>query len=120
MNPAGASQRGVRIAKWFLVLSYGIGAPLFAWLEYRQGIFSARFQLPPMVLYLVAATQFASAVALSVRQLAPWAAAALSVTTLGAIAGHLRIGSPMTALPALCYTILQIWFGVRVSRADAA
>jgi hypothetical protein len=47
------------------------------------------------------------------------ATAALTVVTLGAIASHLRIESPSTALPALAYTLVQVWVGLE-SRASAA
>jgi hypothetical protein len=52
-----------------------------------------------------------------VRRLAPWAAAALTVTTLGAAASHIRIGSPQAALPALLCSAIQVWFALR-SRAS--
>jgi hypothetical protein len=54
-----------------------------------------------------------------VRPLVPLATAALTVVTLGAIASHLRIESPSTALPALAYTLVQVWVGLE-SRASAA
>jgi hypothetical protein len=41
-----------------------------------------------------------------------WAAGGLTLTTLGAIALHLRIGSPLTAWAAVLYTAVQVWFGL--------
>jgi hypothetical protein len=66
-----------------------------------------------VLIYLVCIVQVVCAASVLVRRLAPWAAAALTVTTLGAVASHVRIGSPMTALPALIYTAVQLWFGFR-------
>ena len=40
-------ERWLRIAAWFLAISYGIGAPLTAVIEYRSQTFSQRFDLPP-------------------------------------------------------------------------
>ena len=112
------SERPVRelwtdIAAGFLAISYGLGAPLTAFVEYRIQVLSLRFDLPPWLVYLTCAVQLACAVGVLVRPLASRAAAALTATTLGAIFAHLRIGSPMTAAPALVYTLIQIWFGRR-------
>lgn len=110
--------RGVRREKWrrivagFLSVSYGIGAPLMAFLEFRDQVFSQRFDLPSELIYLTCAVQGMAAVGVLVRRFAPGSAAALTAITLGAVASHLRIGSPSTALPALGYTVLQVWFGL--------
>ena len=37
----------------------------------------------------------------------------LTVTTIGAAACHLRIGSPVTSLAAFAYTAVQVWYGLR-------
>lgn len=50
--------------------------------------------------------------AILVRSLTPWAAAGLTLITLGAVVSHLRIASPSTALPAVAYTALQVWVGL--------
>jgi uncharacterized membrane protein YphA (DoxX/SURF4 family) len=95
------------------VLSYAIGAPLTAYMEYTNHVVSLRFGLPPSLLYSTCAVQFLASIGVVVRSLAPWAAAALTVITVGAIASHLKIGSPLTALPAVVYTVIQVWFGLR-------
>lgn len=100
----------------FLAASYGIGAPWTALLEVRGAIFSERFDVPPPLIELTCVVQVVAAVGLFSRRFAPWAAAALTVITLGAIAAHFRIGSPATALPALVYTAVQVWLGLE-SRA---
>jgi len=102
------------VAGWFLFLSYFIGAPAFAIVEARTGLFSGRFNYPPEFLYLVSAAQFLCSLVLFVRVLAPWSAVLLTVITVGAVISHLRIDSATTALPALIYTAIQIWYGVRV------
>ena len=105
-----------RATVWFLTLSYAIGSPAFSVFEAQTGVISARFGYPPAFLYLVGATQFACALVLRRRSLAPWACAVLSVLSLGAAASHLRIHSPLTSIPALAYTAIQIWYGLSVYR----
>ncbi len=96
---------------WFLAISYGLAAPITAYFEATQGLISARFDYPPGLVYLVCASQVVAVGGLFVRSLAPWAAAGLSVITLGALVSHLKIGSPLTAVPAVLYTVIQVWFG---------
>lgn len=112
--------RGVRIAAVFLAISYGIGAPLGAFFEFHQHLISARFHYPPVFIYLLCVVQFACAFGVLVRRVAPWAAAVLTVTTLGAIVSHVRIGSPRTAVSAVVYTVVQVWFGLRSHTLRAA
>ena len=106
----------VRIMAGFLALSYGLGAPLAALLEYRGHLLSERFDLPPALVYVTCAVQFACAFAVFVRPLASWAALLLTFTTLGAIASHVKIGSPETAVTAVVYTAIQVWFGLERRR----
>ena len=103
----------VGVAAGFLAISYGIGAPLTAFLEYGSQTLSQRFDLPRELIYITCGVQFVCAIGVLVRPLASWAAAALTVITLGAIASHLRIASPVTALPAIFYTAVQAWFGLK-------
>jgi putative Ca2+/H+ antiporter (TMEM165/GDT1 family) len=105
-------RRSLRIAGWFLAISYGIGAPVTAIAELRSAALSERFGLPPELIYLTCAVQLASASAVLVRALAPWAALALTAVTVGAIGAHLNTEAPVRAIPAVLYTVLQIWFGI--------
>jgi hypothetical protein len=114
-----APTRRLQIAAGFLAVSYAIGAPLTAWAELGGAVISQRFDLPPALIYLTCAIQLACAAAVLYRPLAPWAAAALTVITLGAIVSHLRMLSGLTALPALVYTSIQVWFGL-ASRASGS
>ena len=114
-----ARESWVRVAAGFLAISYAIGAPLTAFLEYRSQMMSQRFDYPPVLIYLTSAVQLVCSLGVLVRPLAPWAAAALTVVTLGAIASHLSIGSPVTALPALFFTAVQVWFGLQSRAQDA-
>lgn len=86
-------ERRVRVAAWFLALSYGLGAPVGAFFEFRSHTFSERFDLPAELIYLTCAVQFACSIGVLLRPFALWAAAALTVTTLGAIASHLKIAT---------------------------
>ena len=104
-------------AGWFLLLSYAVGAPVFAIVEAKSGLFSERFSYPSEFLYLVSAAQFICALVLFVRALAPWSAVVLTVITIGAVFSHVRIDSAISALPALAYTAIQIWYGIRVYRS---
>jgi len=108
--------RWQRVAGWFLFLSYAIGSPIFAIVESKTGVFSERFNYPPEFLYLVSAVQFICALVLFRRALAPWSAVILTVFTVGAVISHLKINSPVTALPALMYTAVQIWYGSQMYR----
>ncbi len=112
LNRALAGPRRLRTIALALAVSYAVGAPLMAVLEYRSHTLSVRFGYPPALIYLTCAIQLACSIGVLVRPLAPWAAAALSVTTLAAAASHLRIHSPGAALPALLYTAIQVWFGL--------
>jgi hypothetical protein len=105
-----------RIAGWFLTLSYAIGSPAFAIVEARTGAASQRFDYPPEFLYLVASAQFCCSLVLFRPVLAPWSIVVLTVLSIGAVASHFRIDSPVTSLPAVGYTVLQIWYGARVYR----
>jgi hypothetical protein len=104
------------IAGWFLFLSYAIGSPVFAIIEAKTGLFSARFEYPPEFLYLVSGVQFVCSLMLFKRAVAPWSISVLTALTIGAVASHIRIDSPTTALPALAYTAIQIWYGFRMYR----
>ena len=104
------------IVGWFLLLSYAIGSPVFAIIEARTGIISQRFDYSPEFLYLVSGTQFVCSSVLFVRSAAPWSAMVLTALTVGAVVSHIRIDSPVTALPALFYTVLQTWYGLRMYR----
>jgi hypothetical protein len=104
------------IAGWFLFLSYAIGSPAFAVVEARTGLISERFDYPPEFLYLISGAQFVCSLALFSRSFAPWSAAVLTILSVGAVVSHFRIGSPITAFPALVYTAIQIWYGFRMYR----
>ncbi len=111
MRSISRLERRVRVGAGFLAVSYGIGGPLTAFLEYRSQTLSERFDLPPEFIYLTSAVQFVCAIGVLLRPFASWAALVLTVITLGAIALHLSNESPATAIPALLYTAVQIWFG---------
>ena len=119
MSTSSARERWVRVAAGFLALSYALGGPLTAFAEYRSQALSQRFDLPPELIYLTCAIQLVCSIGVFVRRFAPWAAALLTVVTLGAIASHLRIGSPVTALTAVFYTAIQVWFGLETRAANA-
>lgn len=120
MDVRSARDRWSRVVAWFLAISYGIGGPLMAFVEHESHLFSQRFDLPPEVIYLTCVVQFACAIGVLVRPFAAWAAAGLTVMTLGAIALHLRMHSPATAMPALLYTVVQVWFWYRTRAGERA
>ena len=106
--------RWALIISRFLAISYGFGAPIAAFLEYKDHLLSIRFNYSPELIYITCAVQVICAIGVLIRPFAKWAAAGLTVTTIGAIYSHFRINSPVTAIPALIYTALQIWLGIRV------
>jgi hypothetical protein len=112
--------RWLRAAGWFLFVSYAIGSPLFALVEFRTGMFSQKFAYSPGFLYLVSGTQFVCALLLFRRSVAPFSIAILTVLSIGAAYSHFRIESPLTALPAVAYTVLQVWYGFGVRRKEGA
>ncbi len=118
MSRTSIRERSVRVAAWFLALSYGLGGPVAVFLEFRSHTLSERFDLPPALIYLTCTVQLVCSIGVLVRPFALWAAAALTVITLGAVASHVRIGSPATAVAAVVYTAVQVWFGL-MSRARA-
>ena len=64
------SERWIRIAAWFLAISYGIAAPLTAVAEFRGQALSQRFGLPSELIHFTCAMQLASSLAVLVRPLA--------------------------------------------------
>jgi hypothetical protein len=108
--------RWQRVAGWFLFLSYAVGSPIFAIVEAKTGVFSERFNYSPGFLYLVSGVQFICSLVLFRRALAHWSIAILTVFTVGAIYSHLKIDSAATAVPALVYTVIQVWYGRQMYR----
>lgn len=114
MNTSLWRNRLIRVAMWFLAVSYGIGGPLTAVLEFQKDLISERFDLPPLLIYLTCVAQTVCAILVFMPRLALWATGTLTVITIGAIGSHIRIGSPETAVTAVIYTAVQVWFGLKV------
>ena len=117
-HPSRPARPPLRAVAWFLAVSYGVGGPLGAFFEYNSSVLSERFDLPAALIYLGSVVQFSCALLVLSRRHARMAAVALSVTTIGAAGSHVRIGSPLTAIPALLMTALQIWFAARQGSVD--
>lgn len=108
---------------WFLAVSYVAAAPVMVVLESRDALFSQRFDLPAWLIYGTVVVQVVSVVLIVSERHAQKAALVLSATTLGALFSHIRIGSPLTAIPALAFTVVQLWLAVqlgRVTEGDAS
>jgi len=99
-----------RVVAWVLAISYMVGAPLAAFLEFNGQTMSERFGYPPGFIYATSFVQFICSIGLLLPRFASWAAILLTAIALGAVASHLRIGSPITSLPALAFAAAQIWF----------
>lgn len=110
MTDGGRNAKALRIVAWILAVTYLIGAPVAGYLEYTGDVLSQRFDLPPQLIYATCAAQLILAVGLLLPQYAVWSAGLLTVIAIGAVGSHLRIGSPLTALPALAYVAAQLWF----------
>jgi hypothetical protein len=107
----------LRIVAWILAATYLVGAPVAGFLEYSGQMLSQRFDLPPPLIYATCTAQAILAVGLLSSRYAIWSAGLLTVLAVGAVGSHLRIGSALTALPALAYVAVQLWFITAVRRA---
>jgi hypothetical protein len=101
-----------------LAVTYLIGALVVGYLEYNGQVLSQRFDLPPLLIYATCAAQLLLAVGLLLPKFAVWSAGLLTVIAIGAVGSHLRIGSPLTALPALAYVAVQLWFITASRKAE--
>jgi FtsH-binding integral membrane protein len=119
MNGPGQRRKSTRVVAWIIAVSYLVGAPVAAFLEFSAQMMSGRFGYPPLFIYATCAAQIVLSVGILVPRFAVWSAAILTVIAVGAVASHLRIGSPLTALPALAYVALQLWF-IATSRRQPA
>jgi len=99
----------VRVVVWVVAISYMIGAPVAVYLELHGHTLSERFDLPAGLIYFTSAIQFVCSIVLLLPRFTILSSALLTLIALGAVASHLRIGSPLTALPALAYVAVQIW-----------
>lgn len=99
-----------RLLGVILAVSYGIGSVAAAVLEYQQHFFSERFDIPSGLMYASFVVQAFCAAGVLVPKYARLAALCLTVTTVGAIIAHFRIGSPATSVTAFVFTGLQLWF----------
>jgi hypothetical protein len=114
------SNKWANFAGWFLLVTYTLGALVFAFLEFSGNVMSARFDYPPALIYLVSAIQIPCAIALLFPRLILPSLAVFTALSLGAVASHFRIGSPMTSLPAIAYTVIQVWLAYRIWSAAAS
>jgi len=96
-------------AGWFLVVTYAVGALVFALMEQQGQVMSERFDFPPVFIYAVAGIQLICVAALFYPRLRLGSLAILSILSVGAVAAHFRIGSPVTSLPAVAFTVVQLW-----------
>lgn len=118
MTDSGRNRKRLRTVAWVLAATYLIGAPVAGCLEYNGQVLSQRFDLPPPMIYATCAAQVVLAVGILSRKHAVWSATLLTVLAVGAVGSHLRIGSPLTALPALVYVAVQLWFITATRRAE--
>lgn len=106
-----------QVTGWFLFLSYVLGSPAMMVAEYHSGLLSERFGYPPTFIYFVGLAQFICVLVMPFRPFAVWSLLALTVLSVGAVWSHLKIGFPITGLPSVGYTALQVWFGWHVYRS---
>lgn len=108
---------GARTTAWFLFLSYLLGGPVFVALEFFSSMLSERFVYAPAFIYLVGIVQLGCSVLLLYPRTRFWSLVILTVISVGAVGSHFRIGSPLTAIPALVYTVLQMWLALYAYQA---
>ena len=63
-----------QVVAWVLAISYMVGAPLAAFLEYNCQTLSKRFDYPSELIYATCIVQFFCSIGLLLPRLAPWAA----------------------------------------------
>lgn len=80
---------------------------------------SLRFGYTEEFIFFICIVQLLCSLALLAPRLILWSIAALTVISIGAVASHIKIDSPLTALPAVAYTLVQIWFAYRVKTGRA-
>ena len=107
-----------RIVAISLAISYGLGSPIGAILEYLKDFFSKRFDLPSELIYATFIIQFICAFGVLSKRYARWSSLCLTATTIGTIYVHFRIGSPSASIIAFAYTGLQIWFWYSLRKAE--
>ena len=108
--------RPQQFSGWFVFISYAVGSPAMIAVEFRGEVVSQRFGLMPEFVYVVGLVQFVCAFLLFSPRMATWSLATLSVLSAGAVGLHLKIGSPLTGVPALAYTALQVWIAIQAYR----
>lgn len=106
--------RFVSLAVVLVAVSYAVGAPVAFLMEYRHGWVSGNLGLPENVIFLAAALQLCCSVAILFRATANLATAALSVVSIGVAVSYLRSGATLASVPALAYTLVQVWLGLRL------
>ncbi len=102
------------------MVSYLCGPLFVSFQEFRSSATSEHFGLPPELIYLTSLVQFVSALALLTKRVEMWAALALTATTVGAMGSHFKIGSPETSVAAIVYSGIQLWFAIKVRRAETS
>ena len=81
---------------------------------------SERFGLPAWLIYGTAVIQLLCVPLVLWKRYARYAAVTLSVITVGAALSHFKIGSPLTSVPALFYTGMQLWLAAHRGAVDAS
>jgi len=110
----------VRVVGWFLFLSYFLGSPAFALAEFRSHLLTDMFGYSVAFIYLSKAAQFVCALLLWSKRFRLLSIGVLTITAIGAFVSFLNSPSPLAGLPAMGYTLLQVWLGCQVYRRDAS
>lgn len=118
--PATRPGGRVRLAVGFVALSYAVGAPVAVLMEYRYGMVSGGLGLPGQVVLLAAAVQLCCSVAILFRVTANLATAALTVISIAVAVSYIRGGATLASVPALAYSVVQVWLGLRLCSECAA
>ena len=111
---ATGPDRVASLAVVVVALSYALGAPVAALMEHRYGVLSGGLGLPEHVVFLAAAVQLCCSVAILFRATANLATATLTVISIGVAVSYLRGGAPLASVPALAFTVVQVWLGLRL------
>ena len=107
----------VRMAAWFLFISYFFGALAFLVAEFRGHLLTNLFGYSLLFIYFIKTIQFVCSLLLFSKRLRLLSVVILTILSMGAVGSFIRIESTLAGLPALGYTILQVWFGVQLYRS---
>jgi hypothetical protein len=104
------------MAAWFLFISYFFGALAFLVAEFRGHLLTDLFGYSLLFIYFIKTIQFVCSLLLFSNRFRLLSVVILTFLSMGAVGSFIKIESTLAGLPALGYTVLQVWFGLQLYR----